>query len=305
MATRRPRATAGAHSETGPGHAAMRPWWSRAWVAVVGGLAVVVGGAVAAVALLGPSEEPVDAVVAATPAPVETSTPPEPAPTPPESAPAVVERTVLVSAGEAVPIFADAGDATPERTLSQWTFYGQPLTLLSSAVADVDGETWHEVVLPERPNGQTAWVREADVEITTTTTEVRVFLDERRLELWVDGELELSAETVIGTGSTPTPTGEFYVTDMLDLQANPTGIYGAYAIGLSAYSPTLTAFNGGPPQIAIHGTDATALLGARASNGCVAIDNDKVLALAAAVGRGTPVTIYDERPAELADEPAA
>ena len=242
--------------------------------------------------------------VVASPAASPTETPePIVTPSPSPSGREVVEREVLLVAGADLPIYSNLGDASPARSLSKWTFYVQPLTMLSNRAVDVDGETWHEVSLPERPHGQTAWVRESDVEVSVTTTEVRVFLDERRLELWVDGVLELEAETVIGTGSTPTPTGEFYITDMLDLQANPSDIYGSYAIGLSAFSPTLDDFNGGPPQIAVHGTNAVWPLGERASNGCVRIEDDKVLALAARVDRGTPVTIYDERPAALVVAP--
>ncbi len=70
---------------------------------------------------------------------------------------------------------------------------------------------------------------------------------------------------------------------------------GAYAIGLSGYSDTLTSFAGGPPQVAIHGTNQPQLLGTAASHGCVRVANDAIVEIAGLVGLGTPVYIQASR----------
>ncbi len=96
----------------------------------------------------------------------------------------------------------------------------------------------------------------------------------------------------IGKSETPTPLGRFYITDPVDLQSRPNGAYGAYALGLSAYSEVLKTFQGGPGQIAIHGGAWESMLGTDVSNGCIRMLNDSILAIVAQqVPLGTPVTI--------------
>ena len=68
------------------------------------------------------------------------------------------------------------------------------------------------------------------------------------------------------------------------------GPYGVLAIGLSAYSDTLTDWVGGG-QVAIHGTNDPAKIGTDASHGCVRMKNEDILQLSALTPLGTPVTI--------------
>jgi lipoprotein-anchoring transpeptidase ErfK/SrfK len=160
---------------------------------------------------------------------------------------------------------------------------------------EVGGATWYEVSLPARPNGQTGWVRASDVAVTSTSTEIHVYLAEHELDVLVNGAVVMSAPVAVGSDKTPTPLGTFYVTDPLDFTANTTGVYGAYALGLSAYSDVLSTFNGGPPQIAIHGTNEPTLIGQSVSNGCIRMTNATILDLASRVGLGTPVFVSASR----------
>jgi lipoprotein-anchoring transpeptidase ErfK/SrfK len=89
---------------------------------------------------------------------------------------------------------------------------------------------------------------------------------------------------------TPTPTGRYYLTDLL-APRNPAGFYGPYAFGLSAHSPVYTAFAGGDGQVGIHGTDQPELLGRDVSHGCLRVANDVIRRLAKLVPLGTPVLI--------------
>lgn len=204
--------------------------------------------------------------------------------------------TVATTTVDQLEVFAEAGGGSPAQTLGRWSDYGQVRTLL--VVGDDGTGAWLQVLLPLKPNGQTGWVRASDVTLSTTTLVVNVDLSERRLELvdtalGPDASVVLEASVVIGAPETPTPVGNFYVTDPLDLQANPTGVYGAYALGLSGYSEVLATFNGAPPQIAIHGTNEPSQLGEAISNGCIRVSNDVVLQLAGLLPLGTPVVIEE------------
>jgi lipoprotein-anchoring transpeptidase ErfK/SrfK len=101
----------------------------------------------------------------------------------------------------------------------------------------------------------------------------------------------MESGAVMGSPETPTPTGRFFVTDPVDLRADPEGPYGAFAYGLSGYSDVLFEFAGGPGQLALHGTNQPDQMGQDISNGCVRIPNDIVLQLVERLPLGTPVEI--------------
>jgi lipoprotein-anchoring transpeptidase ErfK/SrfK len=106
-----------------------------------------------------------------------------------------------------------------------------------------------------------------------------------------DGQEILRTGIVAGAPNTPTPVGTYYITDPVDLRSRPGGAYGAFALGLSAYSEVLHEFNGGPGQVAIHGTNNPELIGQDVSNGCIRISNDDAVAIATQAPLGTPVVI--------------
>jgi lipoprotein-anchoring transpeptidase ErfK/SrfK len=94
----------------------------------------------------------------------------------------------------------------------------------------------------------------------------------------------------VGAPNAPTPTGHFFVTEVLQL-TDPGDAYGPYALGLSGFSNTYFSFDGGPGQIAIHGTNQPQVIGGYASHGCVRLTNPDITALASQVPAGTPVDI--------------
>lgn len=169
--------------------------------------------------------------------------------------------------------------------LSESTALGSPRVLLVEERRD----GWVKVALPVRPNGSTGWVAEDDVLLEPVRGSVRIDLAKRRLVYTLDGRQVTSAEVAIGTTRNPTPTGDFFVTDRIR-PADPDGAYGAFALGISAHSETLTEFAGGDGQIGIHGTNAVASIGRAVSHGCVRVTND-VAALLAGIPLGTPVAI--------------
>ncbi len=100
----------------------------------------------------------------------------------------------------------------------------------------------------------------------------------------------LRAPIAVGRAVSPTPTGSYFVTDLLR-PPDPRGFYGPYAFGLSAYSPVYTSFAGGDGQVGIHGTNTPSVLGNDVSHGCVRVANATIARLARTVPLGTPVAI--------------
>jgi lipoprotein-anchoring transpeptidase ErfK/SrfK len=182
-------------------------------------------------------------------------------------------------------------------TFSKITDYKQPRTLL--AVNTQEG--WYQALLPMRPatgaykDGEPmGWVKAADVIPGQTDYEIHLSVSQHKLQLLQQGQPVAGLDNVIvatGKAQTPTPIGTFYITDPVDLQSRPNGAYGAYALGLSAFSEVLKSFNGGPGQIAIHGNGQMDTIGHDVSNGCIRVLNDQILQIAKAVPLGTPVII--------------
>jgi lipoprotein-anchoring transpeptidase ErfK/SrfK len=149
--------------------------------------------------------------------------------------------------------------------------------------------TWLHVALPIRPNGATGWVRAGDVVRAPVHTRITIDLSARRVRLYRDGRLVLTAPAAIGSSATPTPLGRYYVNQRL-IPSDPNGPYGPGAVGISAFSPVLTGWAQGGP-IAIHGTNEPWSIGHAVSNGCIRIPNALLRKLFPLAVEGTPVLI--------------
>lgn len=196
--------------------------------------------------------------------------------------------SVLVGHASAdVEIFDLPELVAPSRVLAAATSLGSPRVLLVEA-GPVDG--WIEVSLPVRPNGSTGWVRSGSLDLQVLDYAIFVDLSDRRLRLEQDNEVVLETEVAIGSPNNPTPTGSYFVTDVIQL-ADPSGPWGPFALGLSAFSDTISEFNGGDGIIGIHGTNRPASIGEPVSLGCVRVPNEIAAQLAELVKLGTPVEI--------------
>jgi lipoprotein-anchoring transpeptidase ErfK/SrfK len=211
------------------------------------------------------------------------------APTTTTTQPTFKAFTTLTSNVDQLKAYEQPSDTAPVvGTFSKITEYKQPRTLLA---INTSGNDWYQALLPMRPNGTTGWVKAADVIPAASNFEIRISVSRHYLALLDQGKVVLEAEVAVGKPETPTPLGHFYITDPVDLQSHPNGAYGAYALGLSAYSEVLKSFNGGPGQIAIHGNGQLNTIGHDVSNGCIRVLNDQILTIAKAVPLGTPVNI--------------
>ena len=187
-----------------------------------------------------------------------------------------------------VPVFRRAGDRRPYRRVNARRVGGRRVPLVFLVRSRRPG--WVRAYLPVRPNRQTAWVRARDVSLAQNPYRIRIELRRHRL-LVFRGARRIAREP-IGTGKalSPTPLGHYYVTDLVK-PPNPNGFYGPFALGLSAFSPVYTTFEGGDGQVGIHGTNNPSLIGRDVSHGCIRVNNRIITRLARLLPLGTPVDI--------------
>jgi lipoprotein-anchoring transpeptidase ErfK/SrfK len=88
----------------------------------------------------------------------------------------------------------------------------------------------------------------------------------------------------------PTPVGVYFIEEVLR-QPDPSGEYGPFAFGLSAYSDVLQSFGGGPGEIGLHGTDVPSSVGSSVSHGCLRVSDTMISELVRLLPLGTPVVI--------------
>jgi len=225
------------------------------------------------------------------PEPKKVAAPPPSTTTVPTAPPTTTTTTpphavAAITKGGSIAVY-DLPNGAVQTTLSARTDYLQLRTFL---VVEKSPD-WLKVLLPMRPNNSTGWIRASDVSLSDVPFEIHVSLAEHMLRMFKNGQEVLSSPVVIGAPNTPTPLGTFYITDPVDLKASPNGAYGAYALGLSGYSEVLFSFNGGPGQIAVHGTNNPGQVGQDISNGCVRVPNDIIVQIADQAPLGTPVII--------------
>lgn len=152
------------------------------------------------------------------------------------------------------------------------------------------GVRWLHVMLPGRPNGHTGWIEQRATRASTTRWHIVVDTSRRRVIVYKSGRPVHIVKAVVGKPSTPTPRGEFFVEEAIQLRASDVGA--PFALALSARSNVLQEFDGGPGQIGVHGLmNVGGVLGTAVSHGCVRLDNGTMRWLVVRIGPGVPVTI--------------
>jgi lipoprotein-anchoring transpeptidase ErfK/SrfK len=151
------------------------------------------------------------------------------------------------------------------------------------------GTSWLRVRLPGRPNGHGGWVTTSKTRLASTEWHISIDLSARRVTVYRDGRVARRFPAVVGKPSTPTPRGEFFIEEALDISSQ---VGGPFALATSARSNVLQEFEGGPGQIALHGIDGLGdPVGTAASHGCVRLGTSAITWLAARIGSGVPLTI--------------
>ena len=159
---------------------------------------------------------------------------------------------------------------------------------IKSSLQKEKNDEWVEVQLPGRPNDTRKWIRSADVTFRSHRFRITVDVSDRVLRAFDAGTPVFETPVVVGRTSTPTPLGRFFINAHIP-QKNAGGAYGPVILSVSAFSEVLDTFDGGLPEIALHGTNQPGLVGQAASNGCVRMPNDAITTLASLVPVGTPV----------------
>ncbi|MGH2729667.1 MAG: L,D-transpeptidase [Actinomycetota bacterium] len=237
--------------------------------------------------------------VAAAPSPTVASPSPAPASSPSPSPLPSPEDVIRDASGDTGAVSDDDllrawlkpdDDRRPRHVVVTANPIDQRLVFLIRKIArTTEGEKWFEVWLPERPNGLTGWVRAKDVDVVHLEQSIEVDLSDRTLRHYVGDELAHEFLVGIGTETNPTPTGTYFLWSWDQIEP-PTGVYGAYAFGISGFAPNLSDWEGGG-RVAIHGTTNSGDRGQAVSHGCIRVFNDDIVQLAG-LEVGTPVRIH-------------
>ncbi|WP_445149608.1 L,D-transpeptidase [Baekduia sp. Peel2402] len=155
---------------------------------------------------------------------------------------------------------------------------------------DGRGARWLHVRLPGRPSGLTGWIAGDATRQTSTPWAIVVSLRHRQVTVFDQGRAVRRFTATVGRSTTPTPRGRFFVEEAVALAPGLAG--SPFALASSARSSVLQEFDGGPGQIALHGTgQLSGGLGAAVSHGCVRLSTKAITWLARRVGAGVPLRI--------------
>jgi lipoprotein-anchoring transpeptidase ErfK/SrfK len=182
---------------------------------------------------------------------------------------------------------ADAGRIEAVAARRPLTGARTVLPVLGSRGSD---DAWLLVRLPGRPNGHTGWISASRTRLTSTPWKIVVSLSKRHVVVLRAGRVVRDFPAIVGKPSTPTPSGAFFVEEALKLSPSASGA--PFALATSARSDVLREFDGGPGQIALHGTgNLSGSLGHAESHGCVRLSPHAISWLARRIGAGVPLTI--------------
>jgi lipoprotein-anchoring transpeptidase ErfK/SrfK len=165
-------------------------------------------------------------------------------------------------------------------------YYGVPITIWVQATNPAG--TWGRVQLPyvwPRTNG---WVRLRGLDRSRTSVVVRVDLSQHTVRVYRAGRLRYRVKGATGAPSSPTPPGDYVVTDRVPFGG---GALGSFAFGISGIQPRLPAGWSGGDQLAIHGTDEPWSIGRSVSAGCVRVSEWSLDRFRPLLRLGTPVII--------------
>ncbi|MGZ5350031.1 MAG: L,D-transpeptidase [Actinomycetota bacterium] len=180
----------------------------------------------------------------------------------------------------------EAGAAVVGVVPSGSKYYGIPTTAWVEEISD--NGRWGRVELPYVwPRGE-GWILLPGLRRDRTFVEVHVDLSRHWLTVQKRGQVLFGTRTATGTASSPTPVGEYFVTDRIPFSG---GYLGTFAFGISGIQPHLPAGWSGGNQLAIHGTNDPSSIGTSASAGCMRVSERTLARLKPLLRLGTPVIV--------------
>jgi L,D-transpeptidase catalytic domain len=160
---------------------------------------------------------------------------------------------------------------------------------ITAWVEDVspDGR-WGRVEIPYVWPRREGWIALRDLARRTTAVEVRVDLSEHRITVTRSDRILFGMPAATGAPVSPTPPGEYFVTDRIAFSG---GYLGTFAFGISGIQPKLPPGWSGGNQLAIHGTNDPSSIGRSASAGCLRVSERSLDRLKPLLQLGTPVIV--------------
>src|SRR6266480_919379 len=137
---------------------------------------------------------------------------------------------------------------------------------------------WFGVPAPELPDGQLAWIRDDRLALDVSQTHYWITADVSRqlLDLRYGNRTLDSFPVSVGSPSSPTPLGDYSVTDgLVGRGLGPW--YGCCLLALSGHQPNLPAGWIGGNRMAIHGTPGS--IGGAVSHGCLRASDPDMISL--------------------------
>jgi lipoprotein-anchoring transpeptidase ErfK/SrfK len=259
----------------------------RALAALIALLLVAAAAIVATERVLEPEAADAEPSAAAPSTSAAPEAPAAPAANTAGAEPQVPVSTVLASPHGEVPAY-DHPNGTLIGAAGKWYGYDMTMPVLQQ------GFGWVQVMMPERPNGSTAWLRTSDVELSTTAYRIVVRRGSTHVDVYKDGFPLFDFAAGMGKSSTPTPLGSFFVAVVEN--PGPPG-YGSVVLDLSAHSEAIQSWQGaGDAIIAFHGPFGSQSTirngGGYISNGCLRMLPEDQIKLAE-IPVGTPVDIVE------------
>lgn len=206
-----------------------------------------------------------------------------------EPARARPEPALLVHARAGLTAHARASEASPSlgTVASVSKYYRVPLVLWVEAVSR-DGR-WGRVELPYVWPRRDGWIRLSGLSRATTLIHVEVDLSAHTVTVFRGDRALYRVRAAIGASSSPTPPGEYVVTDRVPF--SPGSALGSFAFGISGIQPRLPAGWSGGNQLAIHGTNDPGSIGRSVSAGCVRVSEWALAHFEPLLRLGTPVFV--------------
>ena len=146
-----------------------------------------------------------------------------------------------------------------------------------------------KVTVPWSPTHRVGWIDMRGLARTRTRYEVVASISRRTLSVYRAGRRMFTASMTVGTPSSPTPPGRYFVTDRSPW--NPSSSFGSFIFGLSGVQTNLPSGWGGGNLLAIHGTNNPSSIGHAASAGCLRVSRATLERLERVLVLGAPVII--------------
>jgi hypothetical protein len=180
----------------------------------------------------------------------------------------------------------EAGAAPVGVVPSGSKYYDVPTTAWVEEISD--NGRWGRVELPYVWPRREGWILLPGLPRDRTFVEVHVDLSRHWLTVQKRGQVLFGTRTATGAASSPTPLGEYFVTDRIPFSG---GYLGTFAFGISGIQPRLPAGWSGGNQLAIHGTNDPSSIGTSASAGCMRVSERTLDRLKPLLRLGTPVIV--------------